>query len=136
MSFFKLNGGARATLLALAVLVSTCHPALANTITLECSYDGFPNRASFTVDINKNSNTVTTNSPGENLGNTVIAAHVSGPYPAVINDKAISWHWQNAYQQSGDVKIDRVTGKALDTMQLGSETARVAWSCHAAQNKF
>jgi hypothetical protein len=138
MSFLKVNSGAGVALVALALLVAACQPALANTINLECSYDGYPNRSLFAVDVNMDKNTVTVNHPGENLpGNVYLAPNVEGPYAALIDDKTISWHSPtDRYQRSADTSLDRMTGKAIETVHIGSQTFHDVWSCHVAQRQF
>lgn len=111
-----------------------------NTITLECSYDGYPNRAHFKVDINKAKSTVTINSPAENLcpNGCYMAPRVEGPWLARIEESTISW---SSPPDNGGIArstiIDRSTGKAMQAMtQAGADVGHVPWSCHAAQNQF
>jgi hypothetical protein len=136
MSFLKVNSNSRVALVAFALLVATCQPSLANTINLECSYDGYPNRSPFAVEVDKEKNTVTVNHPGENLGNNYLAPTVEGPYAAVIDDKTISWHWRTDSLRTGDTSIGRMNGKAIETVHIDSQTFHDLWSCHVAQRQF
>jgi hypothetical protein len=138
MSFLKLNGGTGVALVALAMLMASSQAARAsaNTITLECSYDGYPNRASFIIDVNKDKNTVTINHPAESLGDNYVPPSVEGPYPAVIDDNTISWHFEHPGGH-GDTSIDRMTGKAMSNGTLeNGRGIHVPMSCHAAQKQF
>ena len=137
MYFLKVNTGVQVALMAFALLAATCQPALANTINLECSYDGYPNRSPFAVGVDTDKNTVTVNHHGENLpGNVYQGPYVEGPFAAVIDEKAISWQWQTNSWRTGDTSIDRMTGKAMETVHIDSRTAHDSWSCHAAQKQF
>jgi hypothetical protein len=137
MSFLKVNHRVGVALVALAMLAATCPQALANTISLECSYDGYTYRSPFAVDVDTDKSTVTINSPGENIGGSYKAPTVVGPYVAVIDDKTISWHWANTLAAAtGDTSINRMNGKAIDTVHQSGQTIRVFWSCHAAQKQF
>lgn len=139
MSFLKVSVGL--ALFVFAMFELGAQPALADsTISLQCSYDGYPNRAPFTVDVNMSQSSVTINNPAENLcaNGCYLPPSVEGPWHATIADKTISWP---SPADSGGISrstvIDRDTGKAMQTMtSSGQVVGHVPWSCHVAQKMF
>jgi hypothetical protein len=135
----RLNQYAREGLIGMTLLTVTGQMTFAKTFTLECSLVGYPNRAPFTVDVNEDSRTVTVHYPAENLDGHYLSPSDSGPWPATIGDKKISFHRKPGGGGSlySDTVIDRVTGRAMMNFHVSdTEEAHTASSCHSAEIKF
>jgi hypothetical protein len=132
------NQYTEALLLGMILLTFTGQMALAKTFTLECSLVGFPDRAPFTVDIDEDSRTVTLHWLAENIVGYYQPPSDSGPWPATIGDKKISFHQQPVGGRGfyTDTVIDRVTGRMMMNVRINSsdtQEAHTASLCHVAK---
>jgi hypothetical protein len=124
MAVLKVNGCARAALLALAMLAASAQVATAETIVLTCQ----GHQAPFMIKINTDNNTVFNS----------VDPPDSGTHPARITDAEISWdnsqgprdvgHWQ--------FTLNRITGN-LHAVGTGTATgANFDYQCHKSEKQF
>src|ERR1700733_2044247 len=113
MSFLKLNGGTGAVLVALALLVATCRPALADTTTLVCP-SGSPHDASpTTIDLDEAKGLVTihygaVHNPGGSPD--PIPGKTEGPFTAKFDPKEIVFEVLATGRADTTYTLNRLTG--------------------------
>jgi hypothetical protein len=107
--------------------------AAAETVLLECSWDGYPGRAPFTVVIDKDRNSVTINHAAETIGGIYKAAETDGPYPVMTTDQTYSWTTPpTQYYGTINNSIDRVSGRAMQSGTQAGVEFHTPSTCHAA----
>jgi hypothetical protein len=119
MAVLKLNGLARATLIALVMLAASAQMARAKTLYLECRFPDAPAGVApdtYTIDLAKN----TVNN-----------------HPATINETAIDWVQEQGYSDgtidTRHFHLDRTTGTLKGEDTDCYQSGRHAGSCITSQ---
>jgi hypothetical protein len=130
MSLSKLNGGARAALVALVVLIATGQPALAAVTTLVCpAYS--PSWPPLEIELNEAKGTATVNWDAWIGPDRTHPASSEGTFAASFNSKSVTF---DDNTQSRHFEINRLTGAlVIKEENAGFETK---WDCRVGKAQF
>jgi len=139
MSLLKLNGGAGAALMALALLASSSQAARAEATTLICNLDSsnpWKEAEPTTIELNEAQSTVVVHfaamhgDPRYGGGSRIAVSY--GPLPAKFGTDTITFSVDRTTSSwsEGPHTINRLTGNFVE-----AET-NWKWNCHPAKKQF